>query len=248
MWADAAYRAREARLGRGGTPLRPRLHHGFLSLPLQQAQRRVRGQARKPAAAHAARSSWPCARRWETISAWAPASTGTSSPWAATPSTDSRADGAAAAAKLGLDYICVSAGGKFEDAVPTGGRVARSLHRLLGHPHHAARLDAGKSQYLSGRRIKKHHQCRGLHHPGDRRGPHAHARALPKTSCRSGEVDLIGLGPSHPLRPLLAQEVPRGPGQRHAQVHVLQLLPGDGRRVLQWSPASSGRKKAIPQA
>ena len=97
---------------------------------------------------------------------------------------DSRADRRCAAAKLGLDYISVSVGGKFEDAVPKEGEVARSLHRLLRHPHHAALLDAGAGQHLPGRRHQAHAQRRRLHHPGHRRRPHPHGRTWPKTSCR----------------------------------------------------------------
>ena len=134
--------------------------------------------------------------------------------------TDSRAD-RAALRRAGPGLHQRLRGGQVRGRRPQGGRVARSLHRLLGHPHHAAPLDAGEGQHLSGRR----HQAHPATRPATPSPSWARAASprppWPKTSSE-GRRRPDRPGPSHPVRPLLAQQVQGRPRAGHPQVHLLQ--------------------------
>ena len=106
-------------------------------------------------------------------------------------------------AELGLDYISVSAGGKFEDAIPSRGRSPGPLHRIQRSSLHAPQMDARKSECLSRRRNKENHQRGRIQHPGYYRRSHTNCRGCRKYSPerRSGHG---GHCPAHSRGPLLA--------------------------------------------
>ena len=150
----------------------------------------------------------------------APASTATNSPWAATPRPNPNPS-ALRLAELGMDYISVSAGGRFEDAVP---REGEALDPYTGYSGHRTMppswMDKKVNVYLAAA-IKKHLNEAGHTLPVITAGRIPDAQTATEI-LESGQADLIGIARPHPLRPLLAGQIKGKQGKRHSEVHLLQ--------------------------
>ena len=148
-------------------------------------------------------------------------------------------------AELGLDYISVSAGGKFEDAVPHRGR-SRSIPTPATRAPAACRPPGCRSGSTSTWPPTSRRTLTPRATPSPSSAPAAcPPRRWPKTSLQKRRRRPRSVS----ARPILCDpywpnKYKEGREQRHAQVHVLQLLPGDGRRLRRRWSASSGRKKA----
>ena len=194
LWADAAYRAREA----GMDAVELHFAHAYTLasfLSLQQAQRRVRRRQDGEPHAPDERDHRGRAPPWARTSAWVAASTATSSRWGQH-LTHSRQI-ALRCAELGLDYVSVSAGGKFEDAVPKEGEALDPYTGYSGtRTMPPAWMPERVNLYLAAD-IKQHLRAAGHTIPviGAGRIP---TPEVAEDILARGDVDLIGL-----CRPIL---------------------------------------------
>jgi len=101
-------------------------------------------------------------------------------------------------AELGLDYISVSAGGKFEDAVPVEGEALDPYTGYSGHRSMPPKWMPEKVNVYLAREVKKTINDAGFHMPIITAGRLPTA-ALAETVLQNNEADLIAIA-----RPILA--------------------------------------------
>ena len=131
--------------------------------------------------------------------------------------------------RAGLDFLSISRGGKFEDALqPPGGRGRLSLHRPQRPGLHPAPEEGPcRSEHAPRHGDPRSGAGRGLRGAGGHGGQDPHLRAgrvhTPRGASRPGRH---GSGP--PRRPRPAAKVARGPRPRRAGLRLLPLLRGRG--------------------
>ena len=189
------------------------------------------GSPREPPAPPAARDRARARAPWATTSPWACASSATSASATATPCS-TRGRSRCAWREPALDYISLSAGGKFEDARPIEGEPLYPVHGLLGRSLHAGRRVSRRREPLHPRGgARARFASAGLATPVVAAGKIG-TRELAEQVLERGQGDLVGMA-----RALLADpDIPRkwraGRDETGRALRLRQRLQG-ARRELQ---------------